>query len=107
MVGLKRRSSIFISAVFLFAVIYSDHPRGSGELRDIRLQGFLPMTGVGWPAGGACLPATLMAVRHVNGRAGLLDGYSVTYSWADSRVMLIIIIVILSCAAHYFLIFIY
>ena len=45
------------------------------------------MTGLGWPIGGACLPATLMAVRHVNERAGLLDGYNVTYSWADSRVI--------------------
>ena len=56
------------------------------KLRDIRLQGFLPMTGTGWPIGGACLPATLMAVRHVNDRAGLLDGYNITYSWADSKV---------------------
>ena len=46
------------------------------------------MTGETWPGGGACLPATLMAVRHVNERPGLLDGYNVTYTWADTKVII-------------------
>ena len=68
--------------LILFCTIYSTH-----QLREIRLQGFLPMTGTGWPIGGACLPAALMAVRHVNKQAGLLDGYNVTFNWMDSKVM--------------------
>ena len=46
------------------------------------------MTGETWPGGGACLPAILMAVRHVNERPGLLDGYNVTYTWADTKVII-------------------
>ena len=46
------------------------------------------MTGETWPGGGACLPATLMAVRHVNERQDLLDGYNVTYTWADTKVII-------------------
>ena len=61
-------------------------PVVSDQLRELRLHGFLPMTGSGWPIGGACLPATLMAVRHVNERHGLLDAYNITYSWADTKV---------------------
>ena len=56
------------------------------KIRDIRLQAFLPMTGTGWPIGGACLPAHLLAVRQVNEREGLLDGYNISYSWADTKV---------------------
>ena len=67
-------------ALLMIGTVFSD------PLREIRLQGFLPMTGTGWPIGGACLPATLMAVRHVNEREGLLDGYNITYSWADTKV---------------------
>ena len=44
------------------------------------------MTGKGWTGGGACLPAVLMALRHVNERAGLLDDYNVTYTWVDTQV---------------------
>lgn len=59
----------------------------AGQLRPIRLQGYIPMTGEGWSGGKACLVATLMAVRHVNERSGLLNGYSINYSWTDSKVM--------------------
>ena len=80
MEGVKHGYLILKLLLCLFTAIFSE------TLREIRLQGFLPMTGLGWPIGGACLPATLMAVRHVNERVGLLDGYNVTYTWADSRV---------------------
>ena len=60
----------------------------SNQLKELYLQGFLPMTGTGWTGGGACLPAVLMALRHVNGRAGLLDEYNLNYSWVDTQVNL-------------------
>ena len=56
------------------------------ENRTLELLGFLPMTGNGWNGGGACLPAALMAVRHVNEREGLLDGYNLSYTWVDTQV---------------------
>ena len=56
------------------------------EFKNLNLLGFLPMTGVGWAGGGACLPAALMAVRHVNERPGLLDDYNLTYTWVDTQV---------------------
>ena len=58
----------------------------STELKKLELLGFLPMSGKGWVGGAACLPAVLMALRHVNERKGLLDGYNLTYSWVDSQV---------------------
>ena len=73
--------SIFIS----FKLIRSD------ESKQLTLQGFLPLTGSGWTGGGACLPAVLMALRHVNERQGLLDGYNLTYSWVDTQVSFFII----------------
>ena len=75
-----KHADLLVIALLLFRSMCSE------RLREIRLQGFLPMTGTEWPAGAACLPATLMAVRHVNERVGLLDGYNVTYTWADSKV---------------------
>ena len=56
------------------------------ETKRLELLGFLPMTGKGWAGGGACLPAALMATRHVNDRSGLLDGYTLIYSWVDTQV---------------------
>ena len=56
------------------------------ENRTLELLGFLPMTGNGWIGGGACLPAALMAVRHVNERKDLLDGYNLSYTWVDTQV---------------------
>ena len=58
----------------------------STELKQLELLGFLPMTGKGWVGGAACLPAVWMALRHVNDRRRLLDGYNLTYSWVDSQV---------------------
>ena len=58
----------------------------SNQLKELTLQGFLPMTGKGWVGGGACLPATLMALRHVNEKPGLLDDYNLTYTWVDTQV---------------------
>lgn len=63
------------------------------QLEDVKrldLMGFLPMTGTGWTGGGACLPAIMMAVKHVNERAGLLDGYNLTYHWVDTQVKILI-----------------
>ena len=58
----------------------------SDEMKTLTLEGFLPMTGKGWNGGGACLPAVMMALRHVNQRVGLLDGYNITYHWVDTQV---------------------
>ena len=58
----------------------------TNALHPLVFQGFLPMTGTGWPGGGACLPAVSMAIRDVNARQGLLDGYNVTYTWVDTQV---------------------
>ena len=59
--------------------------------KNLNLLGFLPMSGQGWTGGGACLPAALMAVRHVNERPGLLDDYNVTYTWVDTQVRCILV----------------
>ena len=66
-------------------------------VKTLTLHGFLPMTGKGWTGGGACLPAVLMALRHVNERPGLLDGYNLTYSWVDTQVGMMTIIIIIIC----------
>ena len=55
-------------------------------LRSLVLQGFISMTGEGWPGGGACVPAVKLALRHVNEYAGLLDDYNLTFTWEDSQV---------------------
>ena len=54
--------------------------------KTLHLQGFLPMTGTGWISGGACIPAVLMALRDVNNHPGLLTGYNLSYSLADTQV---------------------
>ena len=58
----------------------------TSDLHPLVFQGFLPMTGTGWPGGGACLPAVSMAIRDINAREGLLDGYNMTYTWVDTQV---------------------
>ena len=58
----------------------------SNELRSLVLQGMQPMTGTGWTGGAGCLPAALMAVRHINEKSDLLDGYNLTYNWVDTQV---------------------
>ena len=58
----------------------------STQLKQLTLQGFLPMSGTSWTGGGACLPAVQMALRHVKERSVLLDGYNLTYSWVDTQV---------------------
>ena len=58
----------------------------SNETKVLTVLGFLPITGKGWTGGGACLPASLMATRHVNEKPGLLDGYTLKYNWVDSQV---------------------
>ena len=73
---------------FLFLVItwHSFTAVFSNELRSLVLQGMQPMTGTGWTGGAGCLPAALMAVRHINEKADLLDGYNLTYNWVDTQV---------------------
>ena len=73
------------NCLILLIVIYLK-VTDSNELTPLVLQGFLPMTGSGWPGGGACLPAVEMALRHINSRAGLLDGYNLTYTYVDTKV---------------------
>ena len=72
--------SVCYISINLIVVAETEKPK------KLSLLGLLPMTGSGWTGGGACLPAVQMALRHVNQRSGLLDDYSLTYSWADSQV---------------------
>ena len=58
------------------------------ETKQLTLQGFQPMTGNGWTGGAGCLPGALMALRHVNERSDILEGYNLTYLWADTQVIL-------------------
>lgn len=46
------------------------------------------MTGDGWSGGGACLPATQMAIEDVNANRDILKNYNLTYTWIDSKVRL-------------------
>ena len=69
-------------SVIIFVVLINS----TVALKELTLQGFLPMTGEGWVGGGACLPATLMALRHVNEMVGMLEGYNLTYTWVDTQV---------------------
>ena len=62
----------------------------SSDVKTLEMLGFLPMSGKGWVGGGACLPAILMALRHVNERPDVLDGYNLTYFWVDTQVIIII-----------------
>lgn len=71
------------------------HVASSNNLKQLTLQGFLPMTGRRMAVGGACLPAVMMALRHVNERPGLLDGYNLTYTWVDTQVKIIYIYIYL------------
>ena len=74
----------------LIHILITDTSAGPSEPKTLEMLGFLPMTGKGWIGGGACLPATLMALRHVNERQGLLNGYNLSYSWVDTQVIFFI-----------------
>ena len=58
----------------------------ANDIKPLPLQGLQPMSGTGWTGGAGCLPAALMALRHVNERSDILDGYNLTYSWVDTQV---------------------
>ena len=75
-----------LSSVLLLFVVGPVDVVFACDLRPLVFQGFLPMTGSGWPGGGACLPAVMMALRDINARQGLLDGYNLTYTWVDTQV---------------------
>ena len=60
----------------------------AGTLKELPVMGCLPMTGTVWTGGGACLPAIQMALRHINERTDILAGYELTYSWADTQVII-------------------
>ena len=80
----NRAIHLFIT-LLLFVYVHVDVVSTS-DLHPLVFQGFLPMTGTGWPGGGACLPAVSMAIRDINARQGLLDGYNMTYTWVDTQV---------------------
>ena len=85
MYGLGKCKVSIFNIILAWAGLYFD-VASAAELKPLTLQGFLPMTGSGWPGGGACLPAVMMALRDVNAREGLLDGYNLTYTWVDTQV---------------------
>lgn len=72
--------------IFVVSLIFELEFTESSGLKRLETLGFLPMTGNGWTGGQACLPGILMALRYVNDRSGLLDGYNLTYTWVDSQV---------------------
>lgn len=57
-------------------------------VKEIHLMGLIPMTGDMWPGGGACLPATEMALRHVNAREDILSDYKLNLIWRDTQVII-------------------
>ena len=77
---------IYTTYVALILIVLTPRMRSSNTTKYLTLQGFLPMTGSGWTAGGACLPAVMMALRDVKRYPGLLDGYSLNYSSVDTEV---------------------
>lgn len=68
----------------------------SADPIELRLLGLLPMTGDGWSGGGACLPATQMAIEDVNANDNILMNYKLVYNWIDSKVKYILLIYIIS-----------
>ena len=48
--------------------------------------GFLPMTGKLFRGGPACLLAANMALKHVNERDDILEGFHLILEWRDSKV---------------------
>lgn len=76
-------------SLFVTCLIFRIEFTESSDLKRLETLGFLPMTGKGWTGGQACLPGILMALRHVNERSGLLDGYNLTYTWVDSQVKML------------------
>ena len=82
--SLKLRIFVFVLHVLPLRQTTFVH---SSDSKPLFVQGMQPMTGTGWTGGAGCLPAALMAVRHVNEKPGLLDDYNLTYVWADTQVL--------------------
>ena len=55
-------------------------------LKDLYLMGFTSVTGPVWPGGGAVIPAFEMAVRDINERSDILDGYRLNLILRDTMV---------------------
>ena len=62
-----------IPFIMIFILTVNSGPLREREREKKTFKVFLSMTENGWSSGGACLPATLLAMRHVNERAGILD----------------------------------
>ena len=75
-----------VDSNFLMVVLLLQFHLGTAGPGELVLQGFLSMTGEGWPGGGAGLPAAMVALRHVQEYPGLLDDYNLTFNWEDSEV---------------------
>ena len=76
-----------VSTLFVFCIYFTIALSKSNDSKTLNVLGFLPMSGSGWTGGAMCLPAALMATRHVNEREDLLAGYNLTYTWVDSQVL--------------------
>ncbi len=55
----------------------------------LNLLGLYPMTGSKWPGGQAMLPASQLAVTHINANASILDGYQLNIVAKDTQVICI------------------
>ena len=56
------------------------------ERKDLNIMGFLPMTGKLFRGGPACLLAANMALKQVNERDDILEGFQLNFEWRDSKV---------------------
>ena len=79
------RDSWIVHLCYFFAGLELGFTQETGK-KQLHLQGLQPMSGKAWVGGAACVPAALLALRHVNEKSGLLDGYNLTYSWVDTQV---------------------
>ena len=75
-----------VDSNFLMVVLLLHFHLGTAGSGELVLQGFLSMTGEGWPGGGAGLPAAMVALRHVQEYPGLLEDYNLMFNWEDSEV---------------------
>ncbi len=55
------------------------------NLTDLYLMGLWPMQGP-WPGGIGILPASLMALEHINANPNILPGYRLNMIWNDTKV---------------------
>ncbi|XP_070569567.1 gamma-aminobutyric acid type B receptor subunit 1-like [Ptychodera flava] len=58
---------------------------GSDDRTALNLLGLFPVNTHSWAGGESTLPATELAIAHVNERHDLLPGYKLTMTWGDSK----------------------